>query len=57
MAHLEYAVDQMIRSGEAWNYYLQTGMDKNQKRKTRVYDSDLSMRRPQYMTYEQTLPV
>lgn len=57
MAHLKYAVDQMIRNAEAWNSYLQTVMDKNQKRKTRVYDSDSSMRRPQYMTYEQTLPV
>lgn len=57
MTHLKYAVDQMIRSAEAWNSYLQTVMDKNQKRKTRVYDSDFSMRRPQYMTYEQTLPV
>ncbi|KAK9949714.1 hypothetical protein M0R45_005231 [Rubus argutus] len=57
MAHLKYAVDEMIRSAEAWNYYIQTVMDENQKRKTRVYDSDSSMRRPQYMTYEQTLPV
>lgn len=57
MAHLKYAVDDMIRSAEAWNYYIQTVMDENPKRKTRVYDSDSSMRRPQYMTYEQTLPV
>lgn len=57
MAHLKYTVDEMIRSAEAWNYYIQTVMDENPKRKTRVYDSDSSMRRPQYMTYEQTLPV